>query len=118
VSDLADLLHTTALDWNSFKLFLERGSAIDNDAIHVLVGGLGVLLVAFITRRSVAEWVPWLVILAVALVNEAIDLSVEQWPDLAVQYGESAKDIVLTMVFPTTFMIVSRLQPQLWTRRE
>jgi hypothetical protein len=40
----------------------------------------------------------------------------EQWPDLAVQYGESAKDILLTMTLPTVLLVMARAWPQLFKK--
>lgn len=101
------------LGWFDFKTFLEHASAISNDAVHVLVGGFGTLLVAFVTRRSIADWLPWLFVLFGALANEAVDLWVEQWPNAAMQYGESAKDIALTLAIPTALLAIARRCPRI-----
>lgn len=102
--------------WFDFKSFVEHASAISNDAVHVLVGGLGTLLIAVVTRRSVADWLPWLTILSVAVANESADLWREQWPSPAMQYGEGAKDILLTMALPTALLIVARCYPRIFSR--
>jgi diacylglycerol kinase len=95
-------------------MFVEHASIVSSDAIHVLVGVLVWMLAALITRRSLATWLPWLAVLALALLNEAVDLAVERWPDLAMQLGESAKDIWLTMTLPTLLLIAVRLRPNLF----
>jgi TRAP-type uncharacterized transport system fused permease subunit len=99
--------------WYETKMFIEHASSVTSDAMHVIVGVVIQLLVAMVARRTVAGWLPWLVVLCLALLNEGVDLWIEQWPDLAVQYGESAKDIVLSMALPTLLMVVSRLRPKL-----
>jgi len=99
--------------WYETKMFIEHASSVTSDAMHVIVGVVIQLLVAMVARRTVAAWLPWLVVLCLALLNEGVDLWIEQWPDLAVQYGESAKDIVLSMALPTLLMVVSRLRPKL-----
>jgi hypothetical protein len=81
--------------------------------MHVVAGVVIQLLAAMLLRRSVGAWAPWLVVLCLAILNEGIDLWIEQWPDLAIQYGESAKDILLSMALPTLLMLVSRFRPQL-----
>lgn len=108
-----DLIKSAAWEWYRFKHVVEGAGAIGNDAIHVLVGGLGMLILAWLTRRGIAAWRPWLIMLAAALLNEAIDLSLEQWPDLAHQYGESIKDIALTMAMPTALLLFVRAFPSL-----
>jgi hypothetical protein len=99
--------------WYKAKMFVEHASAITSDAMHVLAGVLIQILVALLSRRAVSNWLPWLAVLGFSLLNEFIDLWIEQWPDLAVQYGESAKDILLTMALPTLLLIVSRIRPEL-----
>ena len=70
-------------------------------------------------------WSPWscaaacrlhflAALLVLTLLNECVDLWVEQWPDKAMQYGESAKDILLTMTLPTVLMFAVRLRPNLF----
>jgi diacylglycerol kinase len=102
------------ISWYRAKMFVEHASIVSSDAIHVLVGVLVWMLAALITRRSLATWLPWLAVLALALLNEAVDLAVERWPDLAMQLGESAKDIWLTMTLPTLLLIAVRLRPNLF----
>ena len=50
---------------------------------------------------------------ALELANEANDLRVEQWPQPGMQYGEGAKDIILTMALPLLLFLVARKRPKL-----
>ncbi|WP_114228005.1 MULTISPECIES: hypothetical protein [Sphingomonas] len=81
------------------------------DSLHVLVGVTLQLAAAAFSRRGLASWRPWLAVFAVELLNEANDLWVEQWPDPGQQYGESMKDILLTMILPTLLLLVARRRP-------
>ncbi len=103
--------------WHQSKLFIEHSATIDHDALHVLVGVLLSLAFGLILRRPLTSWLPWLGVLAVILWNEAVDLWVERWPDPGQQYGEGAKDLVLTMFLPTVLMITARVRPELFRRR-
>ena len=102
--------------WYKAKMFIEHAGIVTSDALHVLVGVALWVLAALVLRRRLTDWLPWLVVLAAVLFNEAVDLWVEQWPDAAMQYGESAKDIVLTLLLPTLLMAAARRRPELFKR--
>lgn len=111
-------LTTLGLGWFDLKMLLERSVAFDSDGLHVLAGILLQLLAAALLRSSVARWWPLLLVVALTLANEAVDLWVEQWPDpeLAGQWGESIKDLLLTLTLPTLLMIVARRWPKLFAQ--
>ena len=88
------------------------------DSLHVVVGLLLQLTVAGVFRSTLKSWRPWLAVLALELANEANDLLVERWPDPGRQWGEGAKDVLLTMLLPTVLLLVARRLPQLLTGRE
>jgi hypothetical protein len=64
-------------------------------------------------RRPPSAALPFLLTLAVALWNEVSDLLLEVWPDPVMQYGEAAKDVLLTMSVPAALMVASRAFPGL-----
>ena len=101
------------LDWYQLKLFAAHSTGVSMDALHLVVGVLLQLLIALLFRSSVARPLPLLAVLALAVVNEANDFRVEIWPDPGMQFGESAKDIVLTMFIPTLIFLVARRRPKL-----
>ncbi|GAA4716671.1 hypothetical protein H9L13_06405 [Sphingomonas lutea] len=110
------LSHTTA-GWYESKLFIEHALAISHDGLHVVIGVLIQLIAASLLRRTVASWLPWAAVLAFALANEVVDLRVERWPSPGMQFGEGAKDIVLTILLPTILLAVTRLRPALFGTR-
>lgn len=112
----AHAVGTFVLAWYHAKMFVEHALAFSHDAIHVFVGGLGLIAIAFVTRRTIADWLPWLAMFALTLVNEGVDLMMERWPDASMQYGEGFKDILLTMTLPTVMMLTARMLPQLYVR--
>jgi len=102
--------------WHQGKLFIEHLLAIDHDALHVIVGVLLWLVVGLLLRRPLSSWWSWLWVLAAIAWNEAVDLWVEQWPDPGQQYGEGAKDLILTMLLPAVMTIAVRRRPDLFRR--
>lgn len=111
-------LERIGLDWFESKTAFERSLAFDHDALHCLAGVAVQLVVAAVLRGSVARWMPWLAVLVLELLNEAADLYGEVWPDRLNQYGESAKDVALTMALPTLLLLVSRFAPRLLVGRK
>ncbi|MCL6729341.1 hypothetical protein [Sphingomonas hankyongi] len=100
--------------WHQAKLFVEHSTTISHDALHVVVGVVALLILGLVLRRPIGAWRPWLWLFALALWNETVDLWVERWPDPGMQYGEGAKDLLLTMFLPTTLLVALRLRPELF----
>ena len=103
----------SADDWYQVKLFLERASGFSMDSLHVMVGVVVQLAIAILFRTSVARPWPLLSVLVLELINEASDFRVEIWPQPGMQLGESAKDVILTMLLPTLIFLVARYRPKL-----
>jgi hypothetical protein len=103
------------LSWHGAKVFIEHSVSISHDSLHVIVGVLLLLAIAFVSRRPISSVRPWLWVLALILWNETVDLWIEQWPEPGMQYGESAKDIGLTMLLPTLLMLAARFRPGLFS---
>lgn len=103
-----------ALDWYQVKLFVQHASGISMDALHVVAGVALLFAAAFLLRTSVARPLPLLVVLLVAIVNEASDFGAEIWPQFGMQAGEAAKDVILTMIAPALIFVVARLRPKLF----
>jgi hypothetical protein len=100
--------------WHQGKLFVEHALAIDHDALHILAGTLAWLILALLLRQPLTGWAPWLGVVAFNIWNEVVDLTLERWSDPGWQYGETAKDLVLTMALPTVLMFAVRLRPDLF----
>jgi hypothetical protein len=104
--------------WEEWKLFLEHSIAFSSDALHVIVGVAALLVVAGVTHKPIASPWPMLLILLLEVLNEFADLTLEWWPHRGMQYGESVRDVILTMALPTLLFLSVRLQPKIFTRRE
>src|SRR5689334_5840006 len=100
--------------WHQGKLFIEHAVAINHDAIHVIAGVLVWIGAGVITQRPLTSVRPWLWVVAIIAWNETVDLWVEKWPDPGQQYGEGAKDLILTVLLPTILMFALRLRPALF----
>jgi hypothetical protein len=107
------------VDWHRLKIWMEKGSGLDMDALHVHAGVLGLILVALLLRRPLSSLWPWLVMFAAALANEAYDLHYDVWPpdDRGRQIGEGVRDLWNTMLLPTVILLVARYWPKLITGR-
>jgi hypothetical protein len=111
---VSDALSGAMSSWYQAKLFLEHSVAFSNDALHVIFGVLAQFVAALLLRRPMSAAGPWLAALGVTLWNEAVDLWSERWPQPGMQYGESAKDLALTMLLPTLLLLAARLRPDLF----
>ena len=114
---LESVISDSAGWWYESKLFIEHALAISHDGLHVLTGVMIQLAVALAVRRTLASWLPWMAVLGFALANEAVDLWVERWPNPGMQFGEGAKDIVLTTLLPTILLVAARVRPDLFRTR-
>jgi hypothetical protein len=113
-SVLFEWTRISAADWYQIKLFAERASGISMDAMHVVAGVIVQFAIAFLFRTSVARPFPLLAVLGLELINEASDFRVDQWPNPGMQFGESAKDLILTIFVPTLIFLVARYRPKLF----
>lgn len=100
--------------WYEGKLFVEHALDVSHDALHVILGVPVLLVVSLVSGRPVSSPLPWLVLLAFTLWNEAVDLWTERWPNPGMQFGEGAKDVALTMLLPTLLLTAARLRPDLF----
>lgn len=110
---ISGLFDRVAMEWSQTKTFIEYTIGFSHDALHVMVGVCLQLLFAGLLRRSARSVWPWLMVLGLELANEWVDLHVEVWPQHAMQWGESAKDLLLTMALPTLLLVVARCWPAL-----
>ena len=109
------VLDWVAAHWNDAKTFIEHMIGFSHDALHVLVGVCLQLLFAALHRISAGSIRPWLMVLTLEMANEWSDLYTEAWPQHAMQWGESAKDVLLTKALPTLLLLLARCRPRLLT---
>jgi hypothetical protein len=112
--DVGHAIRSAMWSWYDTKLFVERSIAFSSDSLHVLTGVLVQLAAGLVLKRPISSWRPWLVVFVLACFNELVDLKFDYWPMRAMQYGESAKDLILTMVLPTVLLLMARRAPRLF----
>ena len=106
---------------NKIKTELTELLLLSRDALHIHVG-LGIYVLAMlIFRRGPTSPLPWLVVLAFELANEAIDAVHGQHFDLDIT--GATRDIGNTMLWPTVALLMARWlawkrQPKLIDRRD
>jgi len=115
VSRVWDIVAGAMGSWHQGKLFIEHAITINHDALHMIAGVLVWLVAGLLTRRPLSSVRPWLWLLAIIAWNETVDLWLERWPDPGMQYGEGAKDLMLTMLLPTILLFAVRWRPTLFT---
>lgn len=98
--------------YNGLKNQLSEILGITKDALHIHIGLAIFLGVALVFRRSLASWIPWLALLAFELVNELMDVFYVGEHGIGFDLGDSPKDIVNTMFWPTVVFLVAR-----WLKR-
>ena len=97
--------------YNGFKNHLSDFLGITKDALHIHIG-LAIFLGVALVFRSLASWIPWLALLAFELVNELMDVFYIGEHGIGFDLGDSPKDIVNTMFWPTVVFLVAR-----WLKR-
>jgi hypothetical protein len=103
-----------ALDWYQVKLFAQHASGMSMDSLHVIVGVMLLFASALLFGTTVARPLPLLVVLLLEIINEASDFRTEMWPQLGMQLGEAAKDLMLTMIVPSLIYLIARYRPRLF----
>lgn len=103
------------MDWHEIKQTAEQLSGLDMDSLHVHAGVLGQIAAALILRRPLRSVIPWLLVLAAALANEAYDFRYEIWEDRSAQLDGGIRDIWNTMLLPSLLLLLARFYPRLFT---
>lgn len=99
------------------KEFVEFATGFSRDSLHVILGVCLQFSLSAVLRVPVSRWLPWCFVLLFATANELNDLVVDYWKLPARQFGESAKDIMLTMFVPTLVLLAAKYMPRLFQER-
>jgi hypothetical protein len=104
------------LDWEQVKSTISIWTQLERDALHIYAAILLQIGSAALLRRNLASPLPWLTVLAFALLNEVLDITrdgvFEAWERAA-----SLHDLWNTMLVPTILALVVRFAPGVVTRK-
>jgi hypothetical protein len=89
----------------SLKLAVVEATGLSKDALHVHVGLLVFLGTALIGRRPLQSATPWMAVLLVALLGEAIDLRSDLAETGHLRWGASVHDLINTLFWPTVLLV-------------
>lgn len=91
--------------YNALKTQLSELLGITKDALHIHIGLAIFLVAALVFRRSLSSWVPWLCLLAFEIANELMDAFHLHGGPFSIEIGDSLKDMLNTMFWPTMLLL-------------
>lgn len=109
------LSRRSPLLYNALKTDLSTLLGISKDALHIHLGLALFIGLVVILRRSPSSWLAWLIVLAFELANELMDFFHWHAGAWSFELGDSGKDLINTMVWPTVILILARLR--IWGQR-
>ncbi len=96
------------LDWEAFKVWLTATTGLSHHDWHLLLGVLFTLGFTLLLRLPLGAWVPLLIVLALELVNEALDFTRYHIDGYPWGPGPMIVDIALTMLPPLAIVLAAR----------
>jgi hypothetical protein len=85
---------------------LEQSIPFDSGWLHLMAGPLIFVAAAFLLRKPLSSWWPWLVVLFFEGLNEILDLTLGSWAPR--EFALNATDVLLTMALPTAVLAIAR----------
>ena len=95
--------------YNALKTDLATFLGISKDALHIHLGLALFVGLVLVLRRSPSSPLPWLIILGLEFANELMDIFHWHAGAWSFELGDSAKDLVNTMLWPTAILLLARL---------
>lgn len=96
------------LDWEAFKVWLTATTGLSHHDWHLLLGVLLTLGFTRLLRLPLGAWIPLLIVLALELVNEALDFTRYHIDGYPWGPGPMLVDIALTMLPPLAIVLAAR----------
>ena len=94
------------LDWETFKVWLSSEFHVSHAVLHIHLGLAIYLLSCLLLRRPLGSVLPWLVVVALELTNEASDFAryyVSDWPWTPTN---TIEDVINTLFWPTVLLVL------------
>lgn len=105
------------MEWNLLKDEAAR-LLFDKDALHIYAALVIQVAAAKLSRRSLGDLFPWLMVLGVGLINEYVDLIRGGEPRIMPwQIVGGIHDLINTMILPTVLLLLCRKAPALFDWR-
>lgn len=98
----------TAIPLQQAKLWLMDHTLLARDALHIYVALILFFGTMLLFRRRLGDWLPWLVVLAAALIGEIWDIIDSILYEQAINWSGSWKDLWNTMFWPTAILLLAR----------
>lgn len=96
------------MSFHEFKLAIVSITGLTKDALHIHVGLAVFLAAALVCRKPLRSPVPWLIVLAVAVIAELLDMRDDIVHLRPWQWTASAHDIANTMFWPSVLLLLAR----------
>ena len=91
-------------EYLAWKVALGESTGMSENLVHVHVGLAIFVLTALLLRKRMRSWIPLTVVVALAVLNEAVDyLYGIQW-----DYISSGMDLINTILWPTVLFLLAR----------
>lgn len=92
----------------SIKLAIVAATGLSKDALHIYVGLAAFLAMAAVLRKPLRSIVPWLVVVAIAIAGEVLDMrddvaSLGYW-----RWSASLHDMLNTIFWPTVLFLLAK----------
>lgn len=94
--------------YNALKTDIAVLLGISKDALHIHIGLAIFFGLVVVLRRSPSSILPWLGVVAFELVNELMDVFHWHQGAFSFEVGNSLKDVVNTMIWPTVALLTFR----------
>ncbi|MEM7664327.1 MAG: hypothetical protein AAF250_00590 [Pseudomonadota bacterium] len=94
--------------FQELKTLIVDNVGLAKDALHVYVALIVFLAACRVFRWPASSWKPWLVVLAVALLGEALDLRHTLDRGRPIALGYHWTDLWNTMLVPTMLVLAAR----------
>ncbi len=114
---ISALVAPYAEPWAQLKLRIGDLLQMSPDALHVHAGLIFLALFALVFRRRLFDRRAMLCLLAITLINEAMDLTLEGMGSTEATLGAGLHDLVNTMLAPVVLCVASWLLRRRSSRR-